>query len=119
VQDPTVVSYSLAGIAMILLGYLFRTLWRQDEAWKGIIEEERASAAIARSEAAAAKISAADAQVVAAAANARALRAEVATEHCEHEHQITRDQLTHTTNRLEALIAHLRALGISFPDNWD
>ena len=113
------VSYSLAGVAAILLGYLFRTLWRQDSSWKVLLEEERASAVIARQEAASAKVSAADAQVTAAAANARALRAEVATEHCEHEHRITRDQLTHTTNRLEALIAHLRAAGIPFPDNWD
>jgi hypothetical protein len=119
VEDPTIVSYSLAGAAALLLGFLFRTLWRQDGSWKMLLDEERASAAVARSEAesakdesrkasaeaAGARAEAAAAIAMAADAKVRAAKAELATEHCERDHAETRAQL-------DALRARLIALGI-------
>ena len=107
--------FDLTGLGGLSLGtlvfaFVFRTLWRQDGAWKKLLDEERVAATGARADAAAARADAAEAR-------SDAKEAREATERCELEHDNTRKDLDETNRQLDRLLAHLAGLGIPLPDD--
>lgn len=107
-------NFDLTGIGGLSLGtlvfvFVFRTLWRQDGAWKKLLDEERTAGNEARADAAGAR---SDAR----AAWGEARHARQATERCEKEHEATRADLDETNRQLDRLLAHLAGLGIPLPD---
>lgn len=65
IDGPNAVAFGVAGL---LLAFVFRTLWRQETNWQGVVSAARQSAADARTDAAAARTDAAAARLDAAAA---------------------------------------------------
>lgn len=65
VGDPQLIPLGLAGA---LLGFVFRTIWRQDSGWQSVMAAVRQDAADARADAAAARSDAAAARADATAA---------------------------------------------------
>lgn len=69
------------GAGAVLLGFVFRTLWRQETSWQKIVEAERAATNDARLDAQAARDEAQAARTDAAAARIEAARAAAAQRH--------------------------------------
>jgi hypothetical protein len=78
-SDPQIVSLGIGGL---LLGFVFRTLWRQDAGWQGVLAAARQDAKDARDDAATARADAAEARKDAAAARLDAAAARAAEAEC-------------------------------------
>lgn len=103
------------GIASAVLVLVFRTLWRQDSAWRNLIETERETSDDSRDDAKAARSDAAAARSEAHAARVEAaeLRLELLAAHAE----AARAWAAHTAQveRFDKLVTWLRASGVAIP----
>lgn len=93
----------VVGITGALTYLLFRTLWRQDSSWQGIVKA-------AREDAAAARLEASEANERAQRADLRALEAERRQAEAEREHAVLRERLAHVE---EELAQAMRRLGLT------
>jgi hypothetical protein len=96
-EDVDIPGFTGIGITVVLVGFVFRTLWLQGAAWKELLSAERMTSADARKVAAAAEVKAAAAEVKAAAA-------ERAVQECERNHSITQDHLRRLQAQVDQLI---------------
>jgi hypothetical protein len=97
------VSIGLGAVALVMLGYLFRSYWKQGGYWEQLTTSARTAETLARADASAARAEAAAAHVEAAAARHAAEKAQDAFEHCESEHALTKARLQHLEERLREL----------------
>jgi hypothetical protein len=97
------VSIGLGVTALAMLGYLFRSYWKQGGYWEQLTASARAAETLARADASAARAEAAAAHIEAAAARTAAERAQQAFEDCEKEHAATKERLQHLEDRLREL----------------
>lgn len=97
------VQIGLGAAALALLGYLFRSLWKQSAFWEQLTNAARTAESSARADAAAARADAAAARAEAHTARMEAADAHQAFERCEHEHTVTKTRLQQLKQRLREL----------------
>lgn len=83
-------------VGAVLLGLVFRTLWKQEGGWRAVLAATQADAATARTEAAAARADA-------AAARSDARLARNSEQECRRRLSALEQQQRHTTLRLNSL----------------
>lgn len=101
--SETGVSVGLGFVALVMLGYLFRSFWKQGGYWEKLTDSARTAESLARADAAAARTEASAAYAEAHAARMAADRAQAAFEHCEIEHASTKRRLQQLEERLREL----------------
>ncbi len=80
--DLDAVNITGVGLGAVLLALVFRTLWKQEDGWRGVLQAARDDASSSRAEASAARADASAARQDAAAARADAWEARKAEESC-------------------------------------
>lgn len=97
------IPFGLGALALVMLGYLFRSYWKQSGYWEQLTASARTAESLARGDAAAARADASAAWAEAHSARIAADRAQQAFEHCEEEHERTKKRLHQLEERLREL----------------